>query len=117
MLDRLKKYFGSECDAMSAPTFLVPEREARMRKAKFSNGDKLRDRVTNLEGVVMVVAFYSTGCIHYGLQPQGIKDSGEPKDWTWLDESRLDLVESRAVSFNIAEFGTSGSMPAGPRVG
>jgi len=72
-----------------------------MRTAKFENGDLLRDNVTGLEGIVMVVAHYSTGCIHYGIQPQKVKEDGNVPDWTWLDESRFSLVRSDAVSFNI----------------
>lgn len=81
---------------------------------KFENGDKLCDQVTGLEGVVMVRAEYSTGCIHYGLQAQNLKD-GEPRDWHWLDQSRLYLVESKAVTFKILEGTTSGAFPAGPQ--
>ncbi len=85
-----------------------------MFESEFSNGDLLRDKVTGLEGVVMVVAFYSTGCIHYGIQPKRIRDDGEIPDWTWLDESRFSLVEQSAVKFDYN--GNSGSMPFGPQV-
>lgn len=86
------------------------------KESKFNNGDVLVDVVTGLEGVVMVVAFYSTGCIHYGLQPRGLKESGEPKEWTWLDESRLSRKEEQAVKFQVAPGRTSGPMPQGPKL-
>jgi hypothetical protein len=82
---------------------------------KYENGDKLRDRVTGLEGVVMVRAEYSTGCVHYGLLSQALKD-GKPADWEWIDQSRLDLVESAVVSFNVDPNRASGSFPSGPQL-
>lgn len=87
-----------------------------MRTARFENGDLLRDNVTGLEGIVMVVAHYSTGCIHYGIQQQKVKDDGSVPDWQWLDESRFSLVRHDAVSFNISPEGTSGPMPSGPQM-
>lgn len=83
-------------------------------KFKFESGDILRDRITGLQGVVMVKAEYSTGCHHYGIQPRETKDGKEP-DWTWLDQSRLDLVEKGAVKFSIPEATTSGPFPSGPK--
>ncbi len=80
----------------------------------YDNGDVLKDRVTGLEGVVMVRAEYSTGCHHYGLLPQEINDSKEP-DWTWFDQSRLDLVKSKGVVFKTQDTPPSGSFPAGPK--
>lgn len=84
------------------------------RQAKWTNGDRLEDKVSGFKGVVMVVAYYATGCIHYGLCPKINKD-GDISDWQWLDESRLKLDESKVVVFDIAE-GTSGAMPNGPQM-
>jgi hypothetical protein len=87
-----------------------------MREAKFTNGDLLKDKITGLEGVVMVVAFYSTGCIHYGLQPKRVNENGDIPDWTWLDESRLVMVEAEVVTFDISADSASGPMPSGPQM-
>ncbi|HLD90889.1 MAG TPA: hypothetical protein VI911_07755 [Patescibacteria group bacterium] len=87
-----------------------------MREAKFTNGDLLKDKVTGLDGVAMVVAFYSTGCIHYGLQPQRINTDGSIPDWTWLDESRLVKSETARVSFDVSPDSASGPMPSGPQM-
>lgn len=81
---------------------------------KFKNGDLLKDKVTGLTGVVMVCAQYSTGCHHYGLQPQDFKDFKEP-DWTWLDQSRLELMDKAVVTFDVSEDSTSGAFPSGPK--
>jgi hypothetical protein len=81
---------------------------------KHENGDVLKDKVSGFEGVVMVRAEYSTGCHRYGLQSMELKD-GSPQDWYWLDQSRLEFVESSAVTFDIEEGTTSGAFPAGPQ--
>jgi hypothetical protein len=89
--------------------------EKYMRIAKYSNGDSLRDKVTGLEGIVMVVAYYATGCIHYGIQPRALKGDGCTHDWVWLDESQFDLINAAAVKFDVSPDGTSGPMPSGPQ--
>jgi len=83
--------------------------------SKFSNGDKLRDKVTGLKGIVQVVAFYATGCTHYGIQEQTVKD-GKTPDWEWFDESRVEMVKPKAVKFATKERKPSGPCPAGPQL-
>ena len=68
-----------------------------MDSTKFSMHDVLKDKVSGLKGVVLGITFYDTGCIHYGLAPQKLKEDGTVHNWTWLDESRLDLVKSAVV--------------------
>lgn len=80
---------------------------------RYSNGDVLKDRVTGFTGVVMVCASYATGCHHYGLQPREMAN-GKPSDWEWLDQSRLELVESGVVNFSFDKKVTSGPEPKGP---
>ena len=80
---------------------------------KWTNGDLLKDQVTGLEGVVMVVAFYSTGCTHYGLQSKKLQD-GLPQKWEWVDQSRLVLVKRGDIKFHIEETRPSGPFPSGP---
>ena len=82
-------------------------------KFKFDNGDVLRDKVTNFEGVVMVCAEYSTGCHHYGIQSRELK-AQEMQEWVWLDQSRLVRVRKNVVSFDVDPENTSGAFPSGP---
>lgn len=80
---------------------------------KFNNGDILRDKVTGFTGVVMVCAAYATGCHHYGLLPQELRE-GRPAEWEWIDVSRLEQVKPVAVNFNQDGNKTSGPSPKGP---
>jgi hypothetical protein len=67
--------------------------------SKFSLKDILKDRITGYKGEVTSIAFYATGCTHYGISPLKLDKDGKIMDYTWLDESRLVLVKS-AVSEN-----------------
>ena len=81
---------------------------------KYNNGDKLKDKVTGIEGIVMVCAEYSTGCHHYGILQQTLKKDSTMHDWEWLDQSRLEKVSNNIVTFDINDKRPSGSFPAGP---
>ena len=83
-------------------------------KAKYEMGDLLRDAVSGFTGIVMGVTAYSTGCVHYGLTPQKLKDDGAPSDWEWFDQSRLVLVNEGVVKFDRYE-ATSGAFPNPPQ--
>jgi hypothetical protein len=83
-------------------------------KAKFKNGDILKDIVTGFEGTIMVVAFYSTGCTHYGLAPKVDKSKNKIDSWEWLDESRLVKASKKSIIFPVNESKKSGPMPNGP---
>ena len=93
-----------------------------MIEHKFNLGDKLKDNVTGLTGIVMVIAKYATGCLHYGIQAKIIKDNGTLPDWQWLDESRYTLVKANAVDFGLNDKKQknkkipSGPQPLGPQV-
>ena len=61
-------------------------------KFKFNLGDRLKDRVTGFEGIVMSRTEWLTGCNTYGLKSQVLKD-GLPTDSQWVDEVQLDKVD------------------------
>ncbi|MGR3220922.1 MAG: hypothetical protein ACUZ8H_14055 [Candidatus Anammoxibacter sp.] len=67
---------------------------------KFNMGDRLKDIVSGYEGIVMNIAQYSTGCVHYGLDAQNLKD-GKTCDWEFFDTSRLVLIEAEVVKFDL----------------
>ena len=81
---------------------------------KYNLGDELRDKVTGYSGIVMVQAQYSTGCLHYGLASDNLKD-GATQDWEWFDGSRLELVKENVVSFDVDADKPSGPFPSGPQ--
>jgi len=80
---------------------------------KFEISDMLEDNVSGFAGVVMAITKYSTGCLHYGLQSNKLKDE-KPIDWEWFDESRLTRTKKNAVKFQYTEKPTSGPEPNAP---
>ncbi len=67
-----------------------------MKDYIYQLGDKLRDRVTGLEGICVGRGDHISGCDTYGLQPLGLKD-GVPHDVKWFDEPRMELVQKGAL--------------------
>lgn len=55
---------------------------------KFDLGDKVKERITGFEGVVVCQSRYLTGCNRYAVQSQELRD-GKPADWVYFDEDML----------------------------
>jgi len=74
---------------------------------KFQFGDHVKDKFTGLTGHVVAYTVYYTGCIHVAIIRSGerkvkdvdhyisnaLKDDGAYRDWEWLDQLRLELLE------------------------
>lgn len=63
---------------------------------RFNLGDKVKDHITGLAGIVVSRSESLYGCNRYWLQPQEVKD-GKPVDGCWLDEDSLELVTANAI--------------------
>jgi hypothetical protein len=59
-------------------------------------GDRVKDVVTGITGIVVSRSESLFGCARYWLQPEGHKD-GKPHDGCWFDEESLQVVEAGAV--------------------
>jgi hypothetical protein len=62
----------------------------------FELGDKVKDRISGLDGVVISRAEHLFGCNRYWIAPQGHKD-GKPLEGCWSDEDALELVEAQVI--------------------
>ncbi|MBA7551454.1 hypothetical protein ES705_43994 [subsurface metagenome] len=63
---------------------------------KFALGQRVIEKITGFEGVIMARTEYASGCIQYGILTNQLNKDGKIPDWEWLDESRLALVDSWA---------------------
>lgn len=73
-------------------------------------GNKVRDKVSGLEGVVIGRHEWLYGCIRLSVQPAGLHE-GKPIDAVGLDEQQCDLIEdTKPVVSAAAEV-----RPGGPR--
>ena len=82
---------------------------------RFELGEVVKDNVTGFEGVVLARTEYFTGCNHYGLSSQTLKD-GKPLEWEWLDETRLVKVEGVERVLQESRSKTSGPHPNAPQM-
>ena len=69
---------------------------------KFSNGDKVRCKISGFSGVVVCRMQWFNGCIRYTLQPKGTKQS-ELADAKNFDEPELELVKAQQVPSETAD--------------
>ena len=58
-------------------------------------GDRVKDPLTGVTGIVCCVATWLHGCIRISIQPEKHKD-GKPADYVHFDQSQLVLIK-RAV--------------------
>ncbi|HDZ15335.1 hypothetical protein LCGC14_2159960 [marine sediment metagenome] len=83
---------------------------------KFELGELLEDKITGFKGTVMVRAEYFTGCTHYGLQCNELRD-GKMVDWEWIDSGRLMRVAGAdKINFTENIRSTGGPHPNGPQM-
>jgi len=59
---------------------------------KIKLGDKVKDTITDFEGIATIRSEYINGCVQFAVQPKGIKD-GKMLEAEWVDEAQLVLVE------------------------
>ncbi len=64
-----------------------------MKDYVFENGQIVRDVITGFQGCVRARADYLTGCNRYGVQHQDLDKDGNSKEWQWIDENELKLVQ------------------------
>ncbi len=77
-------------------------------------GDKVKDRVTGMTGIVMARTDWLNGCVRMVVQPQELKD-GKPVEPSSFDIEELILIEENAISAKPEERRTNGPMPDAER--
>ena len=64
-------------------------------EAKIRLGSKVKDMITDFEGITTAVSFHLYGCTQYFVQPMS-KD-GEQKEGDWIDEPQLEILEKSKI--------------------
>lgn len=59
---------------------------------EFELGQKLRDRVTGVEGIAIAKIIYLNGCVQFDIKPKVDKD-GKQVDGAWVDTQQIELVD------------------------
>ena len=73
-------------------------------KFKFNNGDKVKDIITDVEGIVTGNVDYITGCKQCLISP---KDN----DASWYDQDRLKLIKKKAIVIDVRDNGFDKQAP------
>jgi len=74
-------------------------------------GDRVKDPITGLTGIVTSVTTWLHGCIRIGVQPETAKESKVP-DIQYFDQSQLVLVKAGVHTPMVLEVGPAPETPA-----
>ena len=61
--------------------------------SKIKLGDRVRDSISGLTGIVAARTEYLNGCIQYAVASQDLHD-GAPIPFQWIDEGQLEVLPS-----------------------
>lgn len=78
---------------------------------EFELGAKVRDQVTELEGVIVARCEWLNGCLQYVVQPRGLHE-GKKIESEWIDEGQLEETTEEAVRTAPSPGGGPQSYPA-----
>jgi len=72
-------------------------------------GLKVKDKVTNFQGVITSISFDLYGCVQ-GLLTPGVDKDGKANDSRWFDMGRLKIIDTKPVmkSPNFKDFLSNG---------
>jgi hypothetical protein len=75
-------------------------------------GQKVRDMVTNYEGIAIARVEYLNGCIQYCVKPT-ISQDGKMPEGEYIDYQQLEIIDNGIDT--VLSIGTGGVMPDAPR--
>lgn len=65
------------------------------KEFEFTNGDRVKEKITGFTGVITGTCFYLTGCNQYLITAES-KDNKNPVA-LWYDEGRIELLNKAEV--------------------
>ena len=76
-------------------------------------GSKVKDFVTEFEGIAIARCVYLNNCIRIEVQPKGLTKDGKVFDSTWIDEGQLVNIPDEKVKAHKEEVvGGPGNIPS-----
>jgi hypothetical protein len=75
-------------------------------------GDRVRDRITEYEGIAIARTEWLYGCVRLGVQRSGVDKDGKPFEPQTFDEGQLVVVDAGVLS---PEKSNVALPPGGPR--
>lgn len=65
-------------------------------------GDKVRDRVTGLEGIAVARTQWLNGCVRIAIQPAKLDKDGKVQESTYVDEPQIEILKRSAITVEIS---------------
>jgi len=84
-------------DKMNSTLAIALEYGEMVMEQRVKLGDRARDVLTGMEGIVFGITSYATGCDHIGLKRQGTTPDGNQFDMHWCDEPLVEVLETGAL--------------------
>lgn len=56
-------------------------------------GDRVKDNVTGLEGIVVAITTWLHGCIRLAVQDEKLDKDGKPKEANYFDQTQVKLIK------------------------
>ena len=56
-------------------------------------GDRVKDPITGMTGIVTCITTWLHGCIRMGVQPEEVKEDKKPAEAIYFDQSQLVVVK------------------------
>lgn len=81
---------------------------------KFSNGDKVKEKISGFQGIITGCVSYLTGCNQYLVTAKS-KDKNSDSERVWFDEGRLHLLKKQAFKPSDVEADENGSDIQAPK--
>ena len=63
---------------------------------RFKLGDKVRDKISGLEGIITSKIEFLNGCIQYGIQPP-VSENGDMREVEYIDEGQLERIKEKTT--------------------
>lgn len=60
-------------------------------------GDRAKDSISGLKGIVVGVTEWLYGCRRVGIQPEALGKDGKVQDTAWFDEAQCEVVKPGAI--------------------
>ena len=60
---------------------------------KFSNGQKVKDLSSGIEGIIEICSYWISGCIKYYIQPAVEEGKSEKPTALWLPEANIGFID------------------------
>ena len=74
-------------------------------------GEKVKDMITDYEGIAIAKVVHLNGCVRYEVKAKGLKD-GKTIESEWIDEKQLIVIKEAKEEIKDST-GGPGSVPSG----